>query len=390
MKKLVLFFLLIFSINSLAQRSNEFNLILFPQGYGIKFLNSSGTSSIFNDVSNLGFMNPASISEFENHSLCISYQFNSSIDEAWIADIGTSRVYNFYPQSFAGIVKWNDFTFGLGFGQHYNGTKDFDPMPVTTFQQPDGTGEFIDIIEENSINNYSLSVAYSLIKLFESTFNINLGLRYSLNRLHQYVKLWDTEVNSTGYYSSFGLGLTSEFNIDAERKLTTGIFFESENKFKANLEYERPPILYDIDPIDSNRIYAITSSPDILYNTPSELSFDLVVDAAEELKFLTKLTSVFWATGADNLKDQIEFSFSAVYKINEMFSPSLGFYMTDCEYTDNFYSRLNEGLNALFMTAGLKFNYAIFSADLAIADSHLFSGDFRKQTILKLALGYTL
>ena len=72
-------------------------------------------------------MNPASISEFENYSLGFSYQFNTSIDEAWIADFGTSRVYNFYPQSVGGIVKWNDLTFGLGFGQKYNGTLDIGP-----------------------------------------------------------------------------------------------------------------------------------------------------------------------------------------------------------------------------------------------------------------------
>ena len=47
-------------------------------------------------------------------------------------------------------------------------------------------------------------------------------------------------------------------------------------------------------------------------------------------------------------------------------------------------------MNALFLIGGLRFNYDIFSADLAIADSHLFGGDFRKQTIGKLAIGVQL
>ena len=47
-------------------------------------------------------------------------------------------------------------------------------------------------------------------------------------------------------------------------------------------------------------------------------------------------------------------------------------------------------MDALFFIGGLRFNYDIFSADLAIADSHLFSGDFRKQTIGKLAIGVQL
>ncbi len=124
MKKLVLLLVIQFIISSISgtlpqTNSREGSTIVsfLPQGYGIKLLNSYGTSSILNDVSNLGFMNPANISDFENYSLGFSYQFNTSIDEAWIADFGTSRVYNFYPQSAGGIVKWNDFTFGLGFGQ---------------------------------------------------------------------------------------------------------------------------------------------------------------------------------------------------------------------------------------------------------------------------------
>ena len=98
MNKLVLFFVILYSTISYNQTTNnEFPANLPPQGYGIKLLNSSGASSIFNDVSNIGFMNPASYREFENYSLGISYQASTSIDEAWIADIGTSRVYNFYP-----------------------------------------------------------------------------------------------------------------------------------------------------------------------------------------------------------------------------------------------------------------------------------------------------
>ena len=161
MKKLVLIFSLVFFARSFAQSSNEFSSRLLPQGYGISLLNSSGTSSIINDISNIGFMNPASISGFENYELGISYQVSTSIDEAWIADLGTSRIYNFYPQSFGGIVKIDNFTFGLGFGQKYNGTLETGPIPITTTQDPEGTGVYLNIIQETSIHCYSLSAAYS-------------------------------------------------------------------------------------------------------------------------------------------------------------------------------------------------------------------------------------
>ncbi len=47
-------------------------------------------------------------------------------------------------------------------------------------------------------------------------------------------------------------------------------------------------------------------------------------------------------------------------------------------------------MNAFFIIAGLNAAYSFFDIDLAIADSHLLSGDFRKQTIGKITLGIQL
>ena len=170
-----------------------------------------------------------------------------------------------------------------------------------------------------------------------------------------------------------------------------GASYESKTDFEAKYEVDNSTVIL-YDPEDTTNTYIPAEQNDfyIIHDLPDELRIDLAFDAASDLKLLANCTSVFWKSETNFLKDQIELSFSAVYMINEMFTPSLGFYITDCEYTDNFYSRLNEGLNALFMTAGLRFNYENFSADFAIADSHLFSGDYRKQTIAKLSLGINL
>lgn len=384
MKNLVLFLVFHFIVLStsltLAQtntREGPTVISFLPQGYGIKLLNSSGTSSIFNDVSNLGFMNPASISEFENYSLGFSYQFNTSIDEAWIADFGTSRVYNFYPQSAGGIVKWNDFSFGLGFGQKYNGTLDIDPIEVATIEDPDGTGEFFEVKQETMIHSYSITAAYSFKELLRSSNDLTLGFRYSLNYLNRYDEIWQVTGSATDYSSNIAAGLNYKIIFDDQRKLIIGAFYESKTYFDAQYEVDNPSIII-YDPEDTNHVLIPAEQSDnfLIHDLPEELRFDMAFDAATDLKLLANLTSVFWETETNFLKDQIGFSASAVYKINEMFTPSLGFYITDCEYTDSFYSRLNEGLNALFITAGLKLNHDNFSADFAIADSHLFSGDY--------------
>lgn len=394
MKKLVLVLVLqfIFFINfqTTAQtntREGTTGVNFFSQGYGINLLNSSGASSIFNDVSNLGFMNPASISEFENYSLGISYQFNTNIDEAWIADIGFDRVYDFYPQSFGGIAKWNDFSFGLGFGQKYNGSVDIGEIAITTVQNPEGTGEFITPIIENVIHTYSVSASYSFKELLKTQNEFSLGFRYNLNRFNKYDEIGDLIGKAEDYFHSFNIGLFSSLKLDENRNLSFGLSYETISDFNAKFEVNSE-LLQDPDP---NNPPSYTEVEQYLVgSTPAELKLGYSIDASSELKFQTDLTAVFWESSTEYLKDQIEFSTSVVYSFNEQFASSVGFYFTDYKYKENYYSQLNSELNAFFITAGLNLKYENFYFDLAIADSHLLSGDFRKQTIFKLAIGVCL
>ncbi len=391
MKKLVLFYVILYSTISYNQTTNnEFPANLPPQGYGNKLLNSSGASSIFNDVSNIGFMNPASIAEFDNYSFGISYQASTNIDEAWIADLGTSHVYNFYPQSAGGIVKWNDFTFGLGFGQKYNGTLDMDPIPVTTVQDPDGTGEFFDATQETMIHSYSLTAAYSFKELLQTSNDLSFGIRYSLNRFNRYDEIWHSIGHATDYSSSFTAGLCYQFDLEEKRKLSVGLAYENKTDFRAEYEIDQSPINYQWSDTTGGLIPAEISTSILVASLPDELRFDLAIDATQNLKFLINLTSVFWKNDQNYLQDQVEYSTSSFYNINEMLTTSLGFFYTDYNHEDNRYYRVNGKLSAFFITAGLKLNFKMFYADLAIADSHLFSGDFRKQTIGKLAFGVHL
>lgn len=115
-----------------------------------------------------------------------------------------------------------------------------------------------------------------------------------------------------------------------------------------------------------------------------------MVDAAKDLMFLGSLRTVFWSNQKENYKDQLEISFSTLYEFSEIVNASLGFYSTDFKIKNSSYNRLESEFNAFFITAGLKLNISMISIDLACADSHLFSGEFRKQTIIKLAAGVQL
>lgn len=387
MKHLVFFLLMFCSINTVAQLSSDYNLMLFPQGYDLKLLNSYGNSSIINNVSNISSMNPAAITGLKNYSAGISYQLNTKLKDAWIADIGMKRIYNFFPQSFGAVTKLGSFSLGVGLGQKYNGTKDFGKIPITTPEQPDGTGEFIEMSEENLIQSYSLSTAFSFAEILQSNFDIKFGLKYSLNYLHHQEKIWINNLKAKGYSSSFGLGITTQFNLDEQRYLQFGLSYELSNQFNVNHEIENNLLVFPGNTPNTS-YYQVTYTG--RYTIPSELNFDIAVDAAKDLMFLGSLRTVFWSNQKENYKDQLEISFSTLYEFSEIVNASLGFYSNDFKIKNSSFKELESEFNAFFITAGLKLNISMISIDLACADSHLFSGEFRKQTIIKLAAGVQL
>jgi len=389
MKNLVLLLVLSYS-NILLPQTNETQALIPVQGYGINLLNSSGNSSIDNNISNIGFMNPAAISNFDlNFSTGLSYQFSSEMEEGYVAEIGVRRINDWMPQSGGAIYKLNDFSFGLSFGQKYNGELFTGPIPITTVTDPDGTGEFFEALFQSRIQSYSAILSYSFPELFNETSSLEIGFRYSFNHLKFYEKLWQMTIDESDNVGSYAIGLQYSHQISDYRRLRIGFSYEIEPDFEKVYEYNNG-LIYISDP-DSNRgIPAIINSNyNLKGSVPDKFNLDVSADITESFRLNVMITGVLWEADNDQVKNQLEFSASGIYRINEMFAPSFGFYYTDKNFDEDFFD-INEKMNALFLIGGLRFNYDIFSADLAIADSHLFSGDFRKQTIGKLSIGVYL
>ncbi len=388
MKKLVLFLALIYSANVFPQ-TNETQAIIAPQGFGINLLNSKGNSSIDNDISNIGYMNPASLSSFDNYSFGLSYQLNSNLDEGWIAGIGVKRINDLMPQSAGAVIKLDDFSFGLGFGQKYNGELFTDPIPITTTTDPDGTGEFITVEYRTRVQSYSLSASYSFSEIFAESSSLEIGFRYSYNHLKFYEKLWQMSIDESDNIGSYAIGLQYSNQISDNRILRVGFSYEIEPDFEKVYEYNND-LIYVYDPDSTGRIPAVINSKyNLVGSVPDKFNLDVSADLSESFRLNAMISGVLWEADNDYIKNQLEFSASGIYKINEMFAPSFGFYYTDKNFDEDFFD-INDKMNALFLIGGLRFKYDIFSADLAIADSHLFGGDFRKQTIGKLSIGVSL
>lgn len=388
MKKLALYIVLVYS-SILIPQNNETQAIIAPQGFGINLLSSKGNSSIDNDISNIAFMNPASISNFTNYSLGFSYQLSSKIEEGWIADIGTSRKNDWMPQSVGANFKLVDFSFGLGFGQKYNAELLFDPIPVTTITNPDGTGEFITVEYKTRIQSYSLSASYSFPEIFGESSSLDIGFRYSVNHLKFYQGIGETNIDESDNVGSYAIGIQYSNQISDSKRIRVGFSYEIEPDFEKIYEYKND-LIYINDPDSTGRIPAvITSKYNLVGSVPDKFNLDVSADLTESFRLNAMITGVLWESDNDYIKNQLEFSANGIYRINEMFAPSFGFYYTDKNYDENFFD-INENLDALFLIGGFRFTYEILSMDLAIADSHLFSSDYRKQTIGKLAIGVQL
>lgn len=384
MKKVLIVFVLL-SVSNFPQSRSEHIAIIVPQGYGIKLLNSAGNSSIYNDISNIGFMNPASIINFPGYSAGFSYQLNSKIKEAYVAGIGTSRTTNWVPQSAGIVIPITGLNIGLSFGQRYNGNLDFDPIPTTTFQNPDGTGEFYTVDFNTSVYSYAVTLHSAIKDIFTTNSLFSIGVRYSINRLDHKLKLGATGLEATDNSGNFSVGAQFKSTLLCLKNFTIGLSYETSIEFNRIIEFHTENTFQFPDSI----FIPVVIRARLADKIPGELRFDFSSDINDNFSLNSNVTGVFWNTNKNNLNNQIEFSANCSYKFSDLLKPSIGLYYTDKNYQEDFFD-INKKNNALFLIAGLKVSYSMLYADLAVADSHLFSGEFRKQTIGKLAVGIIL
>ena len=381
MKTIFIGALCLLSINVYSQ-SDIIDWLVPPQGFGIPYLNSTGNSAVINDVTNIGVINPAAISNFNNLSFGISYQINPEIEKGWLNDSPVKRNNQFVPQSAGAAYKFDNLSFGLGFNQQYNTKTEFN-WNSSGYGAPDIT-EF-----EGNVYSYSVVAAYSFNKLFKRNSNFNLGFNVTFNKVNFSQKYQNSliELSDNAVNYIFGLQYSHKDTDDLETSI--GISYKTNTKFQSDYQTQSGMTVVMRKTDNYLSINNVQAENIISGNNPDKFNLDLAVDLSSSITLLASGTGIFWEKDDNRLNDQFEFSLGSVYKINDMFSPAFSIYYTGRNYELGFFD-LNEKFDAVFLIAGLKINYGIFYSDLVIADSHLISGDFRKQTIGKLSLGINL
>ena len=387
MKKILIPVVFVIScFSSFSQVLSNNSVFLFPQGDPIGELNSFGTSGLLNNISNIGSINPAALNNFEKVSFGFSYQLETKLNEAWIAGIGYKRNENFLPQSIGFLYPYKNFRLGLSFRQAYNGIMDIGPIPITTAEYPDGTGEFIDYQEKIILYDYSLLVSYSF-KNIADTWNFSIGARFNIEHMTENTNgLSDISISYSD--NSWAAGIMLEKRFEANKYLQFGLLYEKDINLTGHLQGSSN---LTITPnIDSLRLTNYVVIDTYIAQFPAKLKFDFDISMISNIKFLGSISDIFWKNINNSNPDEFEYAGSVVYTFNDNLSSSLGFFSTRKKYNSiNKYFNTDKNLQAFFLILGSSLNIDNIQIDFSLADSHAFSGDWRKQTIGKLSIGYS-
>jgi hypothetical protein len=240
---------------------------------------------------------------------------------------------------------------------------------------------------ERTLQSYSLITSYSFYNLLSEKSDLSIGFKFNLNRFYAFERIQSVHGEASIHGSNLEIGAVYKTEFEKDKNILFGVSYSAVTKLADKIKYEnenKTPI-----PGDSS-FYTVV--PEIFIarlKVPGELHFDFGIEPASNLLLSGSIVEIFWNNTSENVRNQLEFSSSAAYSFNPSLTGSIGFYYTDRYYFEDGL-RLNDNMYALFLTAGLSFNINILDVDLSLADSHLYAGDFRKQTIGKISLGVQL
>lgn len=349
--------LLLIQIPALSQE----NSLFFPQGF-VPNINAAGFSKSVGSISNISSLNPAALSSIDNLSAGISYQFSSRIKEAWFGHIDYLRNKNGLPQSAGIVIPFKDFRFAAAMNQKFNGSLDFGNIPITTVENPVGNGEYVHFVSGYNLINFSIIESWSAKNIF-SNDKFSLGVRIDLDKFYVNQNIG---LNENYHAFSFAAGFSYE-------KVSADIL----NRF--SFYYEKGADVQEIRTITlGNNHYQI----DIGAKSPDKLNFGADFSVNKNLLISSGVSYVYWKD-ANNHDDNPEAYLSGIYKYSDLLSFSAGAFYQKYTLSD-FWVR--ENLDVFYLNVGAVLHFDRFDFNVGIADSHLFSSDWRKQTIINTSL----
>jgi len=390
MKKVFLILTLLVSLTLAQTRvGTTIDGTVLPQGIRWQSLSANGFSYNFpTGLSQISGSNPSTINNFKTMAVGLSYQYNTNIKDAFISDFSYKNSYIGLPQSIAIIYPFEKkLTLGLSAAQKYNGIMKSPDMIVRTVENPNGTGETFSSSSQTNVYSFSAILAYDLSEIFPG---VSTGLRYNNDNFWINSKIWHSEANGSGSSSSFSTGVS--YNTQTEHgQIEFSGYYEKGVDINGNIKYKGIDIIQsiDIDPEKNGNFQSTNLEPEswkVVVLLPNRWHFGANF-ISESDRFLIDLAYIDWeSTGA--FKNNLEFSASYGHPYSDQLLLFYGIFVTNRKFESST-SSLNSlnGMSATFLTFGAQTVLNDINLDFVIADSHLFSNKWRKQTIFKIALG---
>ncbi|MHB2149739.1 hypothetical protein ACX8XP_11835 [Calditrichota bacterium LG25] len=223
----------------------------------------------------------------------------------------------------------------LGFQNVYHFKKKFI-FEVVTVEQPEGTGEFLTNIEEQSLQNFFIGFNRSFLTHFN--FGLKIGLlRHSLSGEMGHQKI-DSKT-STSY--ALNLGLNYEMNDQLHMALTYRYLDPLKYKFRL----EAPMVSDNYDSIE----YVMTEI-ERYFRLPWFLDFGIYLKPAKSLQLMLKLEYQEWKKVSKYYDNRLQLALGATISPDEKWRLNFG------AFTSGQYPQKDDGLeDTPFVTAGIDY-----------------------------------
>ena len=358
--------------------------LLIPQGFVIENLDYSGVNSttLYSGLC-ISSNNPALISQIEQNSIGITYQFESKLKPAWSSNFMHERSNLNIPQSVAFIFgQSNFFKLAFGMNQKYNSFTGHGQVDESGYGTEDLS--LLYSYSEISINSYSILSSISLKHIITQDDKLSFGVRIDQNILTCKTYIIDQNVLT---YESYGS--ISSKNEEFSLGLAVGIIYNT-NLYGLDLKYG---LYYDKGEEFSDKEFIVprTGFSKIYY--PDKILTGIGIKPLNSMELNVESALVRWNGIDERWENQYEFSGNLIYQISNILFSSIGFYNTDRKFKNNWrgeYYYFDENMQAFFLTTGLSLELKKIILNTVYANSYWLSESHRKQSMFKIGIQYKI
>lgn len=386
-------FILLTTITVSGQIINTaYNYSTFPPETGVDSYHRSGFTTFgFSSASDLSNSNPASIAFFNKISAGLSFEYNSEINISNIITVHQTRSKPLLLASFGFVYPMSNFNIALAYHQKYNTYLKYEPLEVSTFEKPDGTGEYVRPINDRIVHSPSILCSYTFGNIQQNNSILSVGVQL----FYDYAVIKDKayQVNYKFNEGSFNwkLGLLYSY----KREVSVGILYENKIELEGVIETDPEINVERYDPVhEHSGNYFSVEVDDIKMKLklPGKIGLGLSARAFNNLSLSFAFSAIDWSTVYKGYRTQINLSSAAVYDFSETANISLGFFNSLFYYRndENYYYGRRMNWNRIFITAGAEIKFDKFAVQIELMDNHLLAVEKFYQTQAKVGFNYTI